>query len=892
MTRANENQNSGEEESTYSFEKDLIVSEIRYRRLFESAKDGIIIVDAETGKIVDVNPFLIDLLGYSKKEYTEKSIWEIGTFYDIYENKKKFLELQQEEYVRYEDLQLETIDGRKIHVEFVSNIYLEGSQKVIQCNIRDITERKLTEEILLQKTALLEAQINSSIDGIIIVDNQGKKILQNQRAIDLWKIPQHIADNDDDHMQVQHVMQMTKNPEMFVRKITDLYEHPDVNSFDDVELVDGTVLERYSAPVLDKYGQNYGRIWVFHDITERRRAEESIKLFRTLLDKSNDAIHIVDMATGQFIDVNERACTHLGYNRSELLNMKVFDIDSNQTQEVFQLILKETQQSKPNLFESVLRRKDGSTFPVEINVALVKQEKTYILAVVRDITEKKLIENKLGESEEKYRKLIDNISEGIYISDEKGIIQFANMALARIHGYNSPDKLLNKEFMEFVEPSARKGILESFKHQIQSGEFTNEIEMPLVNPDGSIVYVLVKPTLVYDGQRIIGMNGIVRDITGRKKAEEALKDSEEQYRSVAQSANDGIITADIEGIIKSWNHGAEKIFGYGEKEVIGKNLDIIIPQDYRKSQINRIKQIVSVKRQTINGNTIELLGLHKNGKEFPLELSLAKWETQKGKFFTGIIRDISERKIAEEEIKNRNEQLIKLNAEKDKFFSIIAHDLKSPFNGFLNLTELMADSAEVFSPAEIIENSKLLNEAARTLYKLLENLLEWAQVQKGAINFTPKDSDLSKMVSESIETIFQRALQKRISIINEIVKTQNVYADEKMISTVLRNLLSNAVKFTRTDGKAIIKSGWLDNDTIEVSVEDNGVGISEKDINKLFKIEEKVSSKGTDGESSTGLGLLLCKEFIEMHGGKIWVESEEGKGSKFKFTLHKSNLKT
>ncbi|WP_025866352.1 sensor histidine kinase, partial [Prolixibacter bellariivorans] len=133
----------------------------------------------------------------------------------------------------------------------------------------------------------------------------------------------------------------------------------------------------------------------------------------------------------------------------------------------------------------------------------------------------------------------------------------------------------------------------------------------------------------------------------------------------------------------------------------------------------------------------------------------------------------------------------------------------------------------------------------------------------------------------------QRAKQKRISIINEVVNMQKVYADEKMIGTVLRNLLSNAVKFTRKDGKTIIRSQWLDDNIIEVSVEDDGIGIPEKDINRLFKIEEKVSSQGTEGESSTGLGLLLCKEFIEMHGGKIWVESEYGKGSKFKFTLHK-----
>lgn len=251
-------------------------SEIRYRRLFESAKDGILILNAKTGKILDVNPFLSDLLGYSKENLIKKAVWEIGFLNDIIENKVKFSELQRNKYVRYDDLPLETSNGEKIHVEFVSNVYMEGKHEVIQCNIRDITERNQAEEIIRHKTALLEAQLNSSIDGILIVDPQGKKIVQNQRAIDLWKIPPHIAENEDDQLQIQFVMQMTKNPEMFVKKITELYEQPEMNSSDDVELVDGTVLERYSAPVLDKYGQNYGRIWIFHDITERTQAEHEL----------------------------------------------------------------------------------------------------------------------------------------------------------------------------------------------------------------------------------------------------------------------------------------------------------------------------------------------------------------------------------------------------------------------------------------------------------------------------------------------------------------------------------------------------------------------------------------------------------------------------------------
>ncbi len=199
----------------------------------------------------------------------------------------------------------------------------------------------------------------------------------------------------------------------------------------------------------------------------------------------------------------------------------------------------------------------------------------------------------------------------------------------------------------------------------------------------------------------------------------------------------------------------------------------------------------------------------------------------------------------------------------------------------------MAERSDDFSLAEFAENSKLLNESARNLYKLLENLLTWAQMQRDSITFIPKEFNVSDTIWENIEIINQRALQKGITIINEVPASERIYADEKMVDTIFRNLLSNAVKFTGRGGRIFIKSVLLDNDII-ITVEDTGIGIPENDIEKLFKIEEKVGTRGTEGESSTGLGLLLCKEFIERNGGKIWVESEIGKGTKFIFTLLKS----
>jgi PAS domain S-box-containing protein len=258
-------------------EQAIMASEMRYRRLFETAQDGILILDADTGQVVDANPFMKSLLGYSQEEFLGRKLWEIGPFKGEGASRITFAELQHADRVRYQGLPLETKDGQRVEVEFISNAYLVDQKRLIQCNIRDITERKRVEEDLRWKTALLEAQVDSTLDGILIVDSQGKKILQNQRMNDLWKIPPHIAEDKDDAAQIHFVTGQTKNPQQFADKIAHLYSHPDEISRDEIQLIDGMSLERYSSPVRDKAGKLYGRIWTFRDITEQRKLEGQLR---------------------------------------------------------------------------------------------------------------------------------------------------------------------------------------------------------------------------------------------------------------------------------------------------------------------------------------------------------------------------------------------------------------------------------------------------------------------------------------------------------------------------------------------------------------------------------------------------------------------------------------
>jgi len=236
------------------------------------------------------------------------------------------------------------------------------------------------------------------------------------------------------------------------------------------------------------------------------------------------------------------------------------------------------------------------------------------------------------------------------------------------------------------------------------------------------------------------------------------------------------------------------------------------------------------------------------------------------------------------QIKENELRLQDLVATKDKLFSIIAHDLKNPFHGIIGLADMMILNADNHTP----ERRKLLisgiRQSAFNAFRLLEVLLEWANSQTGRIEFKPKQMLLSNMVDEVIEQSESTARNKKIVLKSRNLENIQVYADENMIRTVLRNLVSNAIKFTHEGGWVIIRSSTNDQ-WVEISVSDSGIGIEPQNIDKLFRISEKFSSLGTANETGTGLGLMLCKEFVEKNGGKIWVESQPGLGSSFIFTL-------
>lgn len=656
---------------------------------------------------------------------------------------------------------------------------------------------------------------------------------------------------------------------------------------------------------------------------EKLRGQQA---FNLILESAGQGIFGIDL-NGNHTFVNPKAAELLGYTVGELIgkhshtlwhhsrpNGEPYD---GKDCDIYNTIRKGTTHSGEEYFW----RKDRTGFPVDYSTTPMLESEKVIGAVVtfRDISE--------GKRSELEHEVIYEINRGVTTTanlDEllklihqslKQVLYAENIFIA-LHDPNTglfsfpyfvdkfdptPEPVaMGKSCTSLVFNTGRPLLLtqELFDQLVTQNEVelvgTNSpswVGVPLKTPSktiGVLVLQHYEEENIYNERDVKFLESIgsqIAIVIERKQAEVTLSNERMLLRTIIDLIPDAIYVKDNNGRKTLANPKEVQLAGKNsEDEVLGKTDTELFPgrqehgsEDEDQSVLQEGKSILNIEGKLVdkNGEVRWLLGL---------KVPLLNAEGQ----IVGIVglnHDITERKLAEEEIIRSNEQLSKTVAEKDKFFSIIAHDLRSPFSGFINLTQIMAEESESFSKSELMDFSKSMYDSASTVYKLLENLLEWAQMQKGNISFNPQELLLPDLVSFSVNTINQRALQKGISLVTEIPPNQKIFADEKMINTVLRNFLSNAVKFTKRDGTVTVRSKKIDDEMIEVSVKDTGVGMLEKDVKRLFKMEEKVSSNGTDGEPSTGLGLLLCKEFVEKNGGKVWAESKKGEGSTFYFTV-------
>lgn len=383
--------------------------------------------------------------------------------------------------------------------------------------------------------------------------------------------------------------------------------------------------------------------------------------------------------------------------------------------------------------------------------------------------------------------------------------------------------------------------------------------------------------------------------TGRKTIKDLLVTtvSKTYVESIIKSMADTLIVINIDGnsTIKTVNNATLNLLKYSEEEMIGHSVEKI----FEYTALDQI-DLDELSSMDIIEN-VETTYRTKDGEHVPVSFSASVLRNVRGEV-DGVIyvaKDIRERKVAERKIQNyvsqlkeSQNQLKELNASKDKFFSIIAHDIRNPFAGVLGYSEILANDAEKMSKEELAEFSSSLFSQAKSIFDLLENLLSWSRLQTGRMPVNPVNLRLNEKICDVFDLYESVAEKKNITLSCNREHPIDVFADKEMMYTVLRNLTSNALKFTNEGGRVEIIAVELDDGSFEISVSDSGIGISEENIKKLFKIDVQHTQKGTSDEEGTGLGLILCHELVKRNGGEIRVESELGNGTTFKFTIPKA----
>ena len=742
-------------------ENKLSVSETRYRRLFESAKDGILILDAETGMIVDVNPFLIEMFGFSLEQFIGKKIWQLEVLRDVFSSREKFSELQQKGYVRYEDLPLQTADGRRIDVEFVSNVYFVDNKKVIQCNIRDISGRKRAEIAVRESQQMLRTVMDSVPVRVFWKDMNGVFLGCN--------LP-------------------------FARD----------SGFDSPDEIVGK--------------DDFQMGW--RDQAELYRADDR--------------------------QVIESGIPKLGYE-------------------------------EPQSFSEGTRWLRTSKIPLRNAGGDI----IGVLGTYEDVTETKEAESQLAYERYLLNALLEKTVDPIYFKDTEGRFTRVSMVMATKRKLTSVDQLLGKTDFDFFSREHAQKIFEQEQEIIRTGEPIVDVEIQEYWKDRPPTWASVTKVPLHDAAgKIVGLFGISRDITERKKAEVALRESEERFRGLVEGSAAAIMIHDGNTFLYTNPAGLE-MTGYTAEELSRMSPMEIVHPDFREFVANRLAERVDGKDVPKH---YEYQILKKSGEAVWIDFSGAVIDYNGKPAIIASSYDISDRKRLEEQL---------LQAQKmdsiGRLAGGIAHDYNNMLGIIIGYGDLLMNKMDNVEPAHRYVES--IMSAAKHAADITRQLLAFARREM----VSPSVLNPNKAI-DLLRVMLQRLIGENIMLTfvpaNDL---WNIKIDQTQFDQILVNLATNARDAIEDIGVMTIETSNVSIDEdyardhidfspgeyVVISFTDTGNGMSKETMEKIFEPFFTTKPKG----QGTGLGLSTVYGIVKQNGGSVSVRSEIGTGTTFKIYL-------
>jgi PAS domain S-box-containing protein len=636
------------------------------------------------------------------------------------------------------------------------------------------------------------------------------------------------------------------------------------------------------------------RILIIDDITEafvnQKKLRNSTLILENTINNSSEMVVLLK-PSGEIIFVNTLFCEKSGYDKKKLTSNSFYSLIDPEYIRKNIFDISAFTEKKSSEIDLPLINSTGEKLNLKAQFCPIKTSEGNLIIIasyLSDIEKNKAQEQQLNF----FNKIIENTIDGVVLIEGSKIIK-SNIAFAQMFGYETNYDFEGNSFLDII----------SDEDKIRVSEFLRLVEMKKQNP-GKIdfigrtankrkIYVEMSVGVFDFNDRTILILS-ARNISDKVNAYREITNSEENYRTLAEHIDDCLFTYERIGFnLKPvfCTSVIRKITGYSDSVFLNDArffLKIIYLDDYKKIKPKLVELLKSKSKK--KGELIFRI-VHKNGSLIWVKVKLSIQRTIGGniqKLF-GIITDITISKKTDEEIIKSVEELKKLNETKDKFISIISHDLRTPFTSILGFADLLLND-ESLSNSEKKQYIKFIHESAQTMLSLVNSVLDWTRLQTGRIKFEPEKVNMSEVIRHIINSLSAVAMHKGIKIYNLIDENLILFVDKNLISLIFYNLISNAIKFTNQNGRIEISASQNSTRTFyNFSVKDNGIGIKPEDLNKLFSVDSKFTTEGTLGEKGSGLGLSLVKEMIEKHHGKIWVESQYGKGSNFQFSLPSSS---
>ncbi len=909
-------------------EESLVESEVRYRTLFDASVDAIFL-ETMNGKILDCNKAACLMYGYTQEEFNNLDVSDIIPK-EILDKFRSRIALEKDFTGFWFEAKGIRKDGSIFPTEVNSSTVKLKNKSLLIVYVRDISERKKSERIMKAQNELSKSlafidnvddalrlcldsildiselsigsvyKVDKQNDNIEYISSRGltNKIINSTKKIsfDTGRIKE-LVQGKYFYQKIEEVSEdfqeaFSSEGIKFIASLPVKYKDETtavVNLVSKKEYIMSSSTKSAIETMINQIGGAIYRLKVQEDL------KHSEELYRSTIDAINDVIHVIDK------DLKIKLVND-GFHRWIKKYNLSFDRMDKTVFEVFPFLPEKVKDEYDYVFQT------GEYHLVEDRIEVVRNEYTYtetrkipiiedekvirVMTIIRDITSRKKAEESLAKSEERYRRMAENIQDGLTIVENKKIV-YVNSRACEIYGYNEDEY---KELTVFdVALESEHERIKTFMEKIKNDKpRTSNLEMWIKRKDGTKRYVYNRYSFAYVGDVVNNRFIVTTDLTKRRIAEESLRKSEEKYRHLYETALIGMFKTDLNtGMPVLFNRTAAKILGYeGDTHDIDELLKNEKVAEYlnlyrlSSSRANFIKELT--KKGYIDNHEMEFQRF--DGKQITILISARLYDDEK--VIEGSIIDITPLKKTERELIIAKQKAEEANRLKSEFLANISHELRTPLNAIIGYSQLALDFDH--KKEEIIDHIRLINRSGSNLLNIINDLLELSILEVGKIQIEKSFVKLLDIVEEVYMYLKDIFSKKDVEFIHDIEDdvSERIFTDQTRLKQILSNLIGNAIKFTNKGAIKVsisnVKKQKGDEENVDellFAVEDSGIGIPERKKNVIFDPFVQADGSMTRKYGGTGLGLSISRKLVEALGGKIWFESEPGVGTTFYFTI-------